>query len=75
MRRTIIVVGCLCATAAVQAAPKNKKKPPAGDKTPEQKEADRHFKSGVGFFTDQKYAEALAEFERAYEIAPATIVL
>ena len=75
MRRTIIVVGCLCAAAAVQAAPKNKKKPPASDKTPEQKEADRHFKSGVGFFTDQKYAEALAEFERAYEIAPATIVL
>lgn len=78
MRRTTIVVGCLFAATAVRAAPKNKKKPPAGDKaekTPEQKEADRHFKSGVGFFTDQKYAEALAEFDRAYEIAPATIVL
>lgn len=43
--------------------------------TPEQKEADRHFKSGVALFKEGKFAEALAEFERAYEIAPHPLVL
>ena len=41
----------------------------------EQKEADRHFKSGVALFKEAKYSEALAEFERAYEIAPHPLVL
>lgn len=40
-----------------------------------QKEADRHFKSGVALFKDAKYGEALAEFERAYQIAPHPLVL
>ena len=43
--------------------------------TAEQKEADRHFKSGVALFKEAKFAEALAEFERAYEIAPHPTVL
>jgi hypothetical protein len=43
----------------------------AGD----QKEADRHFKSGVALFKESKFTEALAEFERAYEIAPHPLVL
>lgn len=38
-------------------------------------EADRHFKSGVALYKEAKYAEALAEFERAYEIAPHPLVL
>jgi PEGA domain len=42
---------------------------------PEQSEADRHFKSGVTLYKEAKYAEALAEFERAYEIAPHPLVL
>ncbi|HET9990298.1 MAG TPA: hypothetical protein VFQ65_17325, partial [Kofleriaceae bacterium] len=77
MTQTTLVLGCLLAASTAQAAPKKKSppKPPASEKTPEQKEADRHFKSGVQFFSDQKYSEALAEFGRAYEIAPATIVL
>jgi len=41
----------------------------------EQKEADRHFKSGVALYKEAKYGEALAEFERAYEIAPHPLVL
>jgi len=48
-------------------------KPPS--KAPAQKQADRHFKSGVALFKEAKYAEALAEFERAYEIAPHPLVL
>ncbi|HEU4731142.1 MAG TPA: tetratricopeptide repeat protein [Kofleriaceae bacterium] len=40
-----------------------------------QKEADRHFKSGVALYREAKYADALAEFERAYEIAPHPLVL
>src|SRR6478752_5225126 len=40
-----------------------------------QKEADRHFKSGVALYKENKYSEALAEFERAYEIAPHPLVL
>lgn len=41
----------------------------------EQKAADRHFKSGVALFKEGKFKEALAEFERAYEIAPHPLVL
>jgi hypothetical protein len=40
-----------------------------------QKEADRHFESGVALFREAKYAEALGEFERAYEISPHPLVL
>ena len=40
-----------------------------------QKEADRHFKSGVELYREAKYDDALAEFERAYEIAPHPLVL
>jgi tetratricopeptide (TPR) repeat protein len=42
---------------------------------PEQGEADAHFRSGVTLYKEGKYAEALAEFERAYEIAPHPLVL
>ncbi len=77
---TIVSVLSIVALAAgsVSAAPKKKKpkpSPTATEKTPEQKEADRHFKSGVALFNEQKFSEALAEFQRAYEIAPATVVL
>src|SRR5215813_3363942 len=57
------------------AAPKRKPAPRPEPKTPEQKDADHHFKSGVALFKEAKYAEALAEFERAYEIAPHPLVL
>ena len=59
-------------SAAQKSPPKAQKPPP---KTPQQREADRHFKSGVALFTHAKFAEALAEFERAYEIAPHPLVL
>jgi hypothetical protein len=70
----IVVLGSvpLDAAAAPRAKPAPKK--PAAP-TPEQAKADRHFKSGVGLFKQAKYAEALAEFERAYEIAPHPLVL
>lgn len=58
-------------------APKKDPKADPPDKVPsgEQKEADRHFKSGVELYKEQKYTEALAEFERAYEISPHPLVL
>jgi hypothetical protein len=71
----IIVSGTALGVLATPAIAAPKKKAPKSDKTPEQKEADRHFKSGVALFKEQKYAEALAEFERAYEIAPHPLVL
>lgn len=52
--------------------------PRPNDGTPNellQKEADRHFKSGVALYREAKYGDALAEFERAYEIAPHPLVL
>src|SRR5262249_33051635 len=77
LMRTVIAIFplalALATSATADAAPR--KKPPKEDKSPEQKEADRHFKSGVALFKEQKYAEALAEFERAYEIAPHPLVL
>ena len=67
MRRTIIIA---LLALSIPAYAKDPKKPSA-----EQKEADRHFKSGVALFKEGKFKEALAEFERAYEIAPHPLVL
>jgi hypothetical protein len=58
-----------------QAAPRPRAPAKPGVKTPEQKEAERHFQSGVALFKEAKYTEALAEFERAYEISPQPLVL
>jgi hypothetical protein len=44
-------------------------------RSPEQQEADRAFKDGVARFKEGKYTQALAEFERAYQIAPHPLVL
>jgi hypothetical protein len=56
-------------------APQRPAPPPAPERPAAQQEADRHFKSGVALFKQAKYAEALAEFERAYAIAPHPLVL
>ncbi|MEZ4361518.1 MAG: tetratricopeptide repeat protein [Kofleriaceae bacterium] len=78
----ISTLAMLSATATAEARPKRKprgaqkeKKPREAPATPEQLEADRHFKAGVTLYQEGKYAEALAEFERAYEIAPHPLVL
>lgn len=74
------------APTAAHAKPKPTSKTPAktpakapkkqdAEPTPEQAQADRHFKNGVALFVEAKYTEALAEFERAYEISPHPLVL
>lgn len=81
MIRPFAIAVVLVAGATAAAAPKGKKKPaPApkeqpAPKAPEQAQADRYFKSGVQLFKEGKYSEALAEFQRAYEIAPHPLVL
>ena len=70
----LLAIGVLGPTVAV-AAPKGKPKPKDDDMTAEQKQADRYFKSGVALYKEGKYSEALAEFQRAYEIAPHPLVL
>jgi hypothetical protein len=70
--RCSIVAAAVVALATPTFAGPGPKKPP---QTAEQKEADRHFKAGVALFNESKFGEALAEFQRAYEIAPAPIVL
>jgi len=87
---TLAAVAALAAPATLDAAPAPRpnpapqkpdpKGPEAGPSDPKgpdqlQKEADRHFKSGVALFKEAKYAEALIEFQRAYEIAPHPLVL
>jgi hypothetical protein len=47
--------------------------PAAADDT--RREADRHFKTGVKLFEENKYSEALAEFEQAYALASHPLVL
>jgi hypothetical protein len=69
MRLAIVALLALAVPAA--AAPHKKPAKP----TKQQKEADRLFKNGVALFDAQKFSEALAEFQRAYDIAPAPIVL
>jgi hypothetical protein len=65
----------LCAAPDAHARAPRKADPKAKPKNPKQKEADQRFKRGVGLFNDAKYTEALAEFQRAYEIAPHPLVL
>jgi hypothetical protein len=64
---TVALTGGLAAAGpAAEARPKP---------TEAQKRADRHFKNGVALFGEGKYGEALAEFERAHDIAPHPLVL
>ena len=67
-----ILLAILVASTTATAAPKHRK---PSSSSSEQKKADRHFKSGVALFKEAKFKEALAEFERAYEIAPHPLVL
>lgn len=74
----VALLATLVAPQIVEARPK--KKPPKApvsdaEAKPAQKEADRFFKSGVALYKEAKYSEALAEFQRAYEIAPHPLVL
>lgn len=78
--RLFILATLLAFAAPVAGAPhkphrSKAKKVSNKERTPQQAEADRHFKSGVTLFGEQKFAEALAEFERAYELSPNSIVL
>jgi hypothetical protein len=79
--RALLLVLVVAMPAVLDAAPRPRpapqrpRTPPAPERAPEQQEADRLFKSGVALFKEAKYAEALAEFERAYEIAPHPLVL
>jgi hypothetical protein len=83
MKSLAVAFLCVVATAGLlvplappaHAAPAKKRPAGGGPKTAAQKEADRHFKAGVELFKEAKYGEALAEFQRAYDIAPHPLVL
>jgi hypothetical protein len=49
--------------------------PARNEASTDTREADRHFRSGVSLFKGARYTDALAEFERAYAIAPHPLVL
>jgi hypothetical protein len=68
MNKSILAL-CLVMFAALPAVADTKRPSQA------QVDADRLFKSGVALFKEGKFSEALAEFERAYEIAPHPLVL
>jgi hypothetical protein len=76
MRLAVLAFGLVVPVAAA-AGPGRAPKPPPPltSEAQVQKEADRHFQSGVALFRAARYAEALAEFERAYDIAPHPLVL
>jgi hypothetical protein len=76
----VTIVGLLPAAAGgarASAAPSSPAaKPPIPTPSGQlQREADRHFQSGVSLYLDAKYDEALAEFTRAYDLAPHPLVL
>jgi len=79
--KVLLSMVALClAPSIAEARPKKKPKPNKptvveNEPPPAQKEADRFFKSGVALYKEAKYSEALAEFQRAYEIAPHPLVL
>lgn len=61
-------------TLALAAAPPRAEAQQKTDKQTKE-EANRHFKNGVALYKERKYAEALAEFERAYSLEPHPLVL
>ncbi len=68
------------ATQVAESAPKRskkskKKKNRKKRRRKPQSKADLHFKNGVKLFDEQKYAEALAEFEQAFMLEPHPLVL
>ena len=67
----LAIVALLAFAAPAVAAPSTRG--PRGRRS--SREADRLFKNGVALFAAQKFSEALAEFQRAYDIAPAPVVL
>jgi hypothetical protein len=69
MRAALVALAVLAAPALAIAGPAPK------PHTAEEKDADRHFKSGVALYNENKFGEALAEFQRAYDLAPAPVVL
>lgn len=71
MKSSLIAIALLALAPTAHAAPPKH----GGPKTAAQKDADRHFKAGVELFKEAKYTEALAEFQRAYDIAPHPLVL
>ena len=78
MLRTDVLLRIFClaavfATAAVGSARAGDPSKAAAKDA--KREADRHFKNGVTLYKEGKFDEALAEFERAYEIAPHPLVL
>jgi hypothetical protein len=72
-RPAVLVLALALTTGVVDAGGAPRTQPPP--KSTAQQAADRHFKSGVARFKEAKYTEALAEFERAYEISPHPLVL
>ena len=72
MTRPTVLALVLALTTGVVDASGAPKPPP---KSAAQQAADRHFKTGVARFKAGKFTEALAEFERAYEISPHPLVL
>jgi len=78
MTKRLALLGALALLGTAEAKPRPKKPPPTKPDEPpkpEQAQADRYFKSGVQLFKEGKFSEALAEFTRAYEIAPHPLVL
>lgn len=75
MRSILVCSLALAIASSASAAPRAKRPPPAGPSKAARKEADAHFKTGVGLFERGKYADALAAFEKAYALAPHPIVL
>lgn len=67
----VLASGLAAGVAEARAPSKDVPAPKPSD----QQEADRHFKAGVARFKEAKFAEALDEFQRAYEISPHPLVL
>ena len=68
----LLLVLIAAGSGPAEARPRKGAKPKV---TAAQKQADRHFKNGVALYQERKYSEALAEFQRAHEIAPHPLVL
>ena len=66
MRAALLSLAVIASVAAPAAA---------DDRATSKREADRHFKTGVKLFEENKYSEALAEFEQAYALASHPLVL
>ena len=75
MNRSRFLTAVVLGSCLLQTVPGFAQAAPAKPTSEQTRDAGRHFQRGVALFNEADYAGALAEFKKAYELAPTPTVL